>query len=67
MCVHLHLIAGDLIRPDVEIMFAFSFSPTLLLRHQTCPDSSCPPGRLAPPLPLPATLRRLAAALMLAS
>lgn len=25
--------------------------PTLLVRHQTCPDSSCPPGRLAPPPP----------------
>lgn len=26
MCVLLHLIAGDLIYPDTEIMFAFSFS-----------------------------------------
>lgn len=26
MCVHQHLIAGDLIYPDTEIMFAFSFS-----------------------------------------
>lgn len=26
MCVHLHLIAGDLIYCDTEIMFAFSFS-----------------------------------------
>lgn len=26
MCVYLHLIAGDLICPDTEIMFAFSFS-----------------------------------------
>lgn len=24
MCVNLHLIAGDLIHPDTEIMFAFS-------------------------------------------
>ena len=26
MCLYLHLIAGDLICPDTEIMFAFSFS-----------------------------------------
>ncbi len=26
MCVHLHLIAGELIYSDTEIMFAFSFS-----------------------------------------
>lgn len=25
--------------------------PALLVRHQTCPDSSCPPGRLGPPSP----------------
>ena len=44
--------------------------PALLVRHQTCPDSSCPPGRLGtnpPPPNLPSVLCRLAMPHMLAS
>lgn len=56
MCVNLHLIAGDLIYPDTEIMFAFSqpcwFITKLAL---TAPVHQADPHPLNPHPPAPPT------------